>query len=40
MTVISVLEWLISSNTIITAWLLVLFAFGLFYSLIIGGNKK
>lgn len=39
MSVLMILEWIVSSETVVTATLLVMFAFGLMFSLLRGGSK-
>lgn len=38
MSVLTILEWLMHSNTVITATILIMFAFGLLFTLLKGGK--
>lgn len=40
MTVLKILEWVITSNTVVTSAILITFTFGLLLSLLKGGNRK
>lgn len=39
MTVLKILEWVMTSQTVVTSALLIMFAFGLLLTLVKGGNR-
>ena len=39
MTVLKILEWVMTSNSVVTAALLVMFSFGCLLKLLLGGNR-